>query len=232
MNPTSITYYLADRAAVGDYVAYDAGIWPDGQEYNSTWPRWYRQPGANWKNWGMFDGFTAGTDKGLSVGSYRYQAAFKGDTNGWRVLRKVGNGESGIVHLISAGTPVVYYATEDPSTVSQRLDDFCDKTFTNTELATRSRSVSISAYRDGYNDGTVIWGYRLSSSKLWFWYTNWNTDICCGYNNTYYDYDSENGDYTEPIGVRPVIYLKSGIKCSSSASESYLGQNCYSIYKP
>ena len=180
----------------------------------------------------MFDGFTAGTDKGLSVGSYQYKAAYKGDTNGWRVLRKVGNGESGIVHLISAGTPVVYYATEDPSTVSPRLDDFCDKTFTNTELATRSRSVSISAYRDGYNDGKVIWENRLSSSKLWFWYTNWDTDICCGYNNTYYDYDSMKGDYTEPIGVRPVIYLESGIKCSSSASESYLGQNCYSIYTP
>ncbi len=220
-------------------MAYKAGTWGSATIYSDeTWNYWESKPGENWQSYGYFDGYEAGTDKGISIGSYRYESWSKSSLNGWRVLKKEGSGSSGTVTLISAGSPAVFYPSTSPSTEVSRLNEFCNKMFVNGDFASKSRSVSISAEPDGYNDFGVLWNspfYETLSSE-YFWVTSWTNKLYYFHGSSYQDYATTNGSFINyhryPYGVHPVVVLKQGITCSSSASESYLGQNCYSIYKP
>ncbi len=86
INPTSTTYYLVDRVVVGEYVAYDAGAWTETKA----------EPTTN----ATFGGYTGGTNKATGV---------NGTASGWQVISKTGNGASGKVSLISAGSPWLFY---------------------------------------------------------------------------------------------------------------------------
>ena len=86
INPTSTTYYLVDRVVVGEYEAYDAGAWTETKA----------EPTTN----ATFGGYTGGTNKATGV---------NGTASGWQVISKTGNGASGKVSLISAGSPWLFY---------------------------------------------------------------------------------------------------------------------------
>ena len=86
INPTSTTYYLVDRVVVGEYVAYDAGAWTETKA----------EPTTN----ATFGGYTGGTNKATGL---------NGTASGWQVISKTGNGASGKVSLISAGSPWLFY---------------------------------------------------------------------------------------------------------------------------
>ena len=81
---TEEVWFLVDKVQVGDYVAYDAGIWT---ETKAT-------PTTN----ATFGGYTVGTNKATGL---------NGTPSGWRVLSKTGSGAAGTVKLITDGCPAM-----------------------------------------------------------------------------------------------------------------------------
>ena len=67
-------------------MAYDAGAWTETKA----------EPTTN----ATFGGYTGGTNKATGV---------NGTASGWQVISKTGNGASGKVSLISAGSPWLFY---------------------------------------------------------------------------------------------------------------------------
>lgn len=139
-------YYLVDKVNVGDYVAYDAGTW------NST----VSNPTSN----ASFGGYTEGQNKGTSIG---------GSTSGWRVLKKEGSGATGIVTLISAGSPANGYYSEGDSQSNEMitgLNNFAVNNFLNPDLATSVRNADYNTDYSQMNSAGVIntgYGYWLAS---------------------------------------------------------------------
>lgn len=103
------TSLLAEKVAVGDYVAYDAGTWSSNANIPTT-------------N-GNFGGYKLDASKNLSVSACR-----SGDNvtaSGWRVLSKSGN----TVTIVHAGMPECYYhsatsATTAISTLNNRAKEY------------------------------------------------------------------------------------------------------------
>jgi len=144
-------YYLVDKVSQGDYVAYDAG----------SWTTTVSSPNSN----ASFGGYTSGTNKGTSVNSY--SNSYKAPTDGWRVFSKSGSGETGIVTLISAGTPAQGYygnSTANRTTMITELNNFANLNFVNSEYASLAASVTY----DNINSlPTTSGGLRNINSYYW-----------------------------------------------------------------
>lgn len=131
--------YLVDMVNVGDYVAYDAG----------TWETTVATPSSSTGN-ASFGGYTAGTNKGTSV---------QGTSNGWRVLIKSGEGASGTVTLISAGSPT--YAYKDGNSAANMnglvtaLNNFANENYLNTTYVSVARNMTKEDYNNANNAGIL-----------------------------------------------------------------------------
>ena len=207
-------YYLVDQVEVGDYVAYDAG----------TWAETVGEPTSN----ATFGGYTAGTNKGMSVNSYNN--SYKAPTDGWRVFSKSGSGATGVVTLISAGTPAQGYHEYSGSLkreIITALNNFANTNFVNSRYATSARN----ATEDDFYSSSELWNinsyYWLATIDeahspidgiLYEWLYFIEDDG--GFNSTCFAY---------AYGVRPIVTLRSGVKTNETADTEFLGQTCWTL---
>ena len=200
--PTEIIYYLVDRVTAGDYVAYNAGSWSDGDQSGTGWTSSTATPTTQ----ASFGGYTAGTDKATSV---------QGTTNGWRVLTKSGEGSTGTVTLISAGSPAyAYKAGNNASNMNglvTALNNFASANYLNTTYASSARNMNTGDWGNVYNGGMSNIGaqywlsnayqvstYRVSGTSYYGYLFRYNSNTGT-YNRysrrSYYTSRSSNGTY-------------------------------------
>ncbi len=206
-------YYLVDQVEVGDYVAYDAGTWSETKEYPTVH--------------GKFGGYTAGTNKGISVNSHNHD--YKAPTDGWRVLSKSGSGATGTVTLISAGTPAVKYL--DAVTYAGGVD--VELTFLN-GYAGFFKNDFASYGRNATREDILQLDYFDDLRKInsYYWLASEG-----GSNGGYYFFTFVEGSTNGMIytggqleaGIRPIIVLKSGVKTNETADTEFLGQTCWAL---
>ncbi len=186
-------YYLVDQVEVGDYVAYDAGTWSSTVE----------EPTSN----ATFGSYTSGTNKGISVNSHTL--GFKASTDGWRVFSKSGSGVTGVVTLISAGTPARGYYNSfeaERDAMITALNNFANTNFVNSTYATSARN----ATREDINPLDWTSG-GLRNINSWYWLASADGD----YGSYYYlarvaNDGSINHEDLRRLGIRrpPNCYSK------------------------
>ncbi len=190
--------YLTTKAKVGDYVAYDAGIWGS----NAVKPT----------EQGQFGGYSQGQSKNASSACY-YDAP---NLKGWRVLKK----EDGKVYLVHASYPECYYHGTSPSDSVKKLNERAQSTYVDGKYAE-------SAHALNYEEALAITGITSSTDKDLratgdnYWIASatndgtrlWNADKFGG---MYYI----NNDNMS-MGFRPVIVLKSDVLTTGEEKDMF-----------
>lgn len=205
--------YLVDKVEIGDYVAYDAGIWESTVDVPTTSA--------------VIGGYTVSTNKGTSVNSYN--GTNKAPTDGWRVLNKSGSGATGTVTLIHAGCPAqgyYGYTLDERIEMIAKLNDFANTNFVNSTYAMSARNAE---YAEINSLDNALGGLRNINSVYWL------ASEAVEASGFYYIYMVDKDGSIDAkcdgfsLGIRPVVTLKSGVKTNGSKDTSFLGQTCWAL---
>lgn len=218
--------YLVDLVSVGDYVAYDAGVW----ETTVAAPTKTGNVADNAK----IGGYTKGVNKADNTMGYK----------GWQVLTKSGSGENGTVTLICAGcSATAYYYCGDWFTNPDRgakarfqtaIDEFAKTNFIDNNFA---ESAGLVDYTYCKNNGLLFTNstYKLTNYAGKWWVLNYPAsegdsyaDLRCHYQDGANIYEA-GFTGSDPRGIRPIVYLKKGVKTNKTKNTSFLGQTCWSL---
>ena len=191
-------YNLIDVVSVGDYVAYDAGVWEETKE----------RPTAQ----GEFGGYTLGTSKSDTV-EWCYNSQYTSIYKGWRVLKIENNN----VFLIHAGVSECYYhASQNNSSsilaLNNRANIYLNDIYAdNSYILTRNEAVAITLSENATtndlrylglidtNDKSELYWLADEYSHTSLYCVGRSGNTVCGMNNV-------------SLGIRPVIVLKQGLK--------------------
>ncbi len=189
--------YLAQKAKVGDYVAYDAGNW--NVATNIPWSH------------GQFGGNGTG-NKGNSV---TCESRF-GSPNlkGWRVLKI----DSGQVYLVHAGQPECYYHVFESTTTAygaaskKALDDHAQSVYVNqyaqsAHVMTKDEVEAITNTSDTLRK-TGTYYYLATAASQYLYYVS---------DDGSFDYTGSNHSW----GFRPVVVLKSTVLTTGEGQDMF-----------
>ena len=183
---------LSEVAEVGDYVAYDAGVWSETKE----------KPTSQ----GEFGGYTKGENKASSVSSC--YSSYTTSLKGWRIL-SISNNSVTIVH---AGQSECYYHGTNSSTSITKLNNRATSEYLNdiyaesAHMMTKAEIDVLSSSNNLRNIGAFYW-LATESSSNGMWPVN--------------DEGNINNHSNHSYGVRPVIVLKEGIKTSGKSVDIF-----------
>ncbi len=188
--------YLAQKATVGDYVAYDAGTWSSAVTTKPT-------------GQGTFGG-NAANNKGNSVSSC-LSSSYSTSLKGWRVLKIEGNQ----VYLVHAGQPECYYHGQDQSASITKLDARA-KEYMN------SYAQSAHAITKDEVDAITNTSDTLRKTGDYYWLATPYNGLSGGYLYCVHP-DGSIANYcrNSSDGFRPVIVLKSTILTTGQGSDGF-----------
>lgn len=148
----------------------------------------------------------------LKTGDYVQYSA-----NNYAKWITVGTDEEGVTRIVSAGATDYYnFVGSDWTDAYKKLDDYCNETYVDGNLATSAESYSYTRNISPYttNNGTVLWGTTSETSNelmttypnAWF-ISNHETTTVYKLNTGAFSIGGLNYSYF----IRPVVQLKKGI---------------------
>ncbi len=190
-------YLLYDKVNIGDRVAYNAGVWSDGNGTVSTASE-------------SFSGYRSGTSRNNGVKCSDNDA---GVQHGWVVMAKSNN----LVVLVHAGTPECFYHSNDVDAnssiakMNQRAQGYLNPNYAQQAMALSCSTAGVTCTK-----GTYMTGIHNPGNHYYLATASGNGKLLWGIDNTGRTTEFSRRAY----GIRPVIVLKSTVM-TTGQKDSY-----------